>query len=314
MPQTPVPSAPLPTSPFPTLPLLRAGMMRATLRAADGGRVAALWREEADGRRTDIVVPMADGAHEPTQWPKAGCYPLVPWSGRIRDARFASGHRTIAVEPHPGSPHALHGFGHRIAWRVTALAGDRAELCLDHDPAAAPVHGWPWEFRAVQRLTLDPQGLEIAIAIVNTGDAAMPAGLGVHPFLVAGPADEVRFHAAGLWRTDAEGCALELVPRVGDAARRASGFDPLGETIQYGGFGGHAQLRRADGAVVTVTTAAPFDFLVLHAPAGTPYACIEPVSHAADAFNLAARGVAGSGARSLAPGETLAGRVRIALA
>jgi aldose 1-epimerase len=65
--------------------------------------------------------------------------------------------------------------------------------------------------------------------------------------------------------------------------------------------------------VVTVTSAPPLDFLVLHAPAGTPYACLEPVSHAADAFNLAANGIAGAGARRLAPGEILAGRVRIAL-
>lgn len=302
------------SGPSPALPVLRAGTMRATLRAADGGRVAALWREEADGRRTEIVVPMAAGGYEPTQWPKAGIYPLVPWSGRIRDARFALGGRSIVVEPHPGSPHALHGFGHRLAWQVTALTQDGAELRLDHDPAAAPVHGWPWRFRATQRLTLDPQGLEIAIEIANDGDAAMPAGLGVHPFLVAGPADQVEFRASTLWRTDAEGCALTPVARAGEAARRCSVFEPGGETIQYGGFGGLAALRRADGVVVTVTSAPPLDFMVLHAPAGTPYACIEPVSHAADAFNLAARGVGGSGARSLAPGETLAGAVRIALA
>ena len=303
----------MPQAALPDLPLLRAGRMHATLRAADGGRVAALWREDEAGQRIDVVVPMGDGAYEPTQWPKAGIYPLVPWSGRIRDARFPFGGRMIAVEPHPGSPHAMHGFGHRVPWRVVALSQDRAELRLDHEPDAAPVHGWPWAFRATQRLRLDPRGLEIAIEIVNSGDRPMPAGLGVHPFLVAGPADHVRFRATGLWTTDAEGCALSLTERPGLAAQRASGFAAAGETIQYGGFGGEATLRRADGLVGTVTSAPPLDFLVLHAPAGTPYACLEPVSHAADAFNLAANGIAGAGARRLAPGEILAGRVRIAL-
>ena len=123
-------------------PLLRAGAMRATLRARDGGRVAALWREESDGRRTEIVVPMPDGDYEPTQWPKAGIYPLVPWSGRIRDARFAFDGAEIAVEPQPGSPHALHGFAHRLPWRVVGLGADEAELELAHDPAAAPGAGW----------------------------------------------------------------------------------------------------------------------------------------------------------------------------
>ena len=54
--------------------------------------------------------------------------------------------------------------------------------------------------------------------------------------------------------------------------------------------------------------------LVLHVPVGAPYACIEPVTHVADAFNLAAAGVEGTGARVLQPGETLAGLVRLGLA
>jgi aldose 1-epimerase len=294
--------------------LLRAGPMRATLRARDGGRVAALWRAESDGRRTNIVVPMPDGDYEPTQWPKAGIYPLVPWSGRIRDARFAFAGTQIAVEPQPGSPHALHGFAHRIAWRVADLGADRATMELTHDPAVAPSHGWPWAFRATQRLALDPAGLAIEIALTNDSDRPMPAGLGVHPFLVAGPADRVRFRADALWRSDADGCAVACERRAGDAALRDGTLAPAGETIQFAGCDGHAELRRADGVRVVIESTPDFPCLVLHAPPGTPYACIEPVSHVADAFNLHAAGVAGGGMRILGPGETLAGRVRIGLA
>ena len=40
---------------------------------------------------------------------------------------------------------------------------------------------------------------------------------------------------------------------------------------------------------------------------------LEPVSHATDAFNLAARGVAGVDMRTLAPGQSLAGTMRVSL-
>ncbi len=43
-------------------------------------------------------------------WPKAGCYPLLPFSNRIRDGRFLWGGREIRLAPHPGQ-------ATRHAWR-----------------------------------------------------------------------------------------------------------------------------------------------------------------------------------------------------
>jgi len=43
------------------------------------------------------------------------------------------------------------------------------------------------------------------------------------------------------------------------------------------------------------------------------YLCLEPVSHVADGFNLAARGVAGTGAVLLPSGGVLRGQMTISL-
>ena len=119
---------------------LAFGAMRATVRAADGGRVASLWRDDPKGRRVDVLVPMAPGAYDPQIWPKAGCYPLVPWSNRIRDARFPFGGRTIALPPHPASaPHAVHGFAQTRPWQVTAAGESTLEMRYDHEPDAWPL-------------------------------------------------------------------------------------------------------------------------------------------------------------------------------
>src|SRR3954451_3881028 len=67
---------------------LAAGAMRAAVRPQDGGRLASLWREGPGNSRTDVLVPMAAGSFDPLVWPKAGTYPLVPYSNRIRNAAF----------------------------------------------------------------------------------------------------------------------------------------------------------------------------------------------------------------------------------
>jgi aldose 1-epimerase len=56
-----------------------------------------------------------------------------------------------------------------------------------------------------------------------------------------------------------------------------------------------------------------FGHLVVHRPDPPHYLCLEPVSHVANGFNLADAGVAGTGTRMLAPGESMGGQIRIAL-
>jgi aldose 1-epimerase len=288
---------------------LAAGPMRAVVRAGAGGRIAAAWREEPKGRRTDLLQPMPAGDFDPCAWPKGGCYPLVPWSNRIRDGRFVFRGRTVDLDYPSALPHGLHGFAQRGSWQVTAVTETDLTMIFRH--AAAP--GWPWTFEATQRVLLDGAGLTLEIAVTNTGTEPMPAGLGVHPYLACGAGDRLRLTAAVLWERDADMCATVARQLDAAAGRRD---DTLGadETVYLAGFEGVASLARHDGSRVVLETGAPFDHLVLHVPAGAPYACVEPVTHVADAFNLAAAGVGGSGFRVLEPGESLAGVVRMGLA
>ena len=55
---------------------------------------------------------------------------------------------------------------------------------------------------------------------------------------------------------------------------------------------------------------APFDFMVCYSP-DDPYVCVEPVSNATDAFNLAESGRTDTGMAVLQPGEVLRGVVRL---
>jgi len=289
--------------------LLKAGAMRATVRAQAGGRIAALWREEAGGRRIDILMPMADGGYDPFVWPKTGSYPLVPWSGFIRGSRFRFEGREVEVTPNPTSlPHAMHGFTQLRPWAVTAATDARLEMRYAH--AAGGEVPWPWSFEATQRLTLTPDGLTIEIAIKNLSDSAMPAGLGVHPFLMVRHGDRIRFAAREMWTADNTGFVTGTREPVAayDAVQDANAV-----TRHYADWDGRATIDRPDGTQIVISAAAPLDKLVFHVPAGGPYACLEPVSHVADAFNLEPAGVDGTGLRRLAAGESLAATAKIGL-
>jgi aldose 1-epimerase len=296
--------------PAPAVFGLKAGPMRALVRAGDGGRIAALWREDPKGRRTDVFVPMADGPYDPPAWPKAGCYPLVPWSNRIRGAAFRFGGREVRLPPHPASvPHAVHGFAQTRPWRVASAAEASLEMHYDHAPDA-----WPWAFSAVQRLSLDMAGLTLDIAVTNRSAEPMPCGLGVHPFIAVSPGDRIRFTAGVAWAQDDAGCGTQARALDPAESRHDRPHDATAVSDYRAGFDGMASIARGDGTRVVIETGAPFDHLVFHVPAGGAYACLEPVTHVADAFNLAERGIEGSGMRVLAPGQTLAGLVRIGLA
>jgi aldose 1-epimerase len=53
-----------------------------------------------------------------------------------------------------------------------------------------------------------------------------------------------------------------------------------------------------------------FAHTVVYVPPERDFVCVEPVSHLANAVNLAPVGVADTGLRILAPGETFSGSIR----
>ena len=53
--------------------------------------------------------------------------------------------------------------------------------------------------------------------------------------------------------------------------------------------------------------------LVVHRPPQGAYLCVEPVSHVTNAFNLAAKGMAGTGSMQLVCGETINGPMTLSL-
>ena len=291
-----------------TITIATAGLT-AQIAAEAGGRLARLsWRRRS-GDTVDIVVPMTSGL-APPGWPKAGAYPLVPYANRIAQARLSFLGRVHDVAPHPDAlPHSLHGQTHLEPWAGIRTGENQADLSIVCERSQA----WPWAFEARQRFTVQEDRLVVSLSLRNLDREPMPAGLGWHPyFLAAGPA-EVTFAADTWWPYAADFLPLGHSQPLANDLHPPLSLGNEGLTAYLGHWSGKAKLERDDGVRITVTADGIFDHLVLHHPAGAAYCCLEPVSHVANGFNLAADGVHGAGLRILDPGDELAGSVTVTL-
>jgi aldose 1-epimerase len=239
----------------------------------------------------------------------ASSFALVPFSNRIAAARFAFRGRVYQLQPNlPAEPHAIHGHGWQSPWAVEQASADRAGLTFTH-----AVSGTPLDYRARQTFALHDDGLEIALELTNAGAGPMPAGIGHHPYFSRTDGVNLRARLDHVWLPDERKIPQQRVP-LPAAWNFADGqpLAPLDLDHCFGGWDGRAELRWPELDRTLVIEAGPaFRHLVIYVPPGQDFFCIEPVSHVNDGFNLLERGIQGTGVRVLAPGQTLAGAIRL---
>jgi galactose mutarotase-like enzyme len=190
---------------MPALVALRSGSAEAVLDPAAGGRIAAL---RVDG--LDVLVTEGWG---PIAW---GCYPMVPWAGRLRDSvlRWRGEEHRLPEGLLP--PHAIHGTLVEVAWDVVEAGPAGATLAADLGPP------WPFGGRAVHRVLLGPAELRAELEVHAT-DRPMPAIVGWHPWF-----PRVLRDATGA--AVGEPVAVDLA--AGGMLRRGPDGIPTGEVVR----------------------------------------------------------------------------------
>ena len=162
--------------------LLRAGDVVARV-SARGGRLTSL--AIGDLEMLQQGVPY-------------GCFPMVPWCGRMRDGvlRFAgSTHRFEPDDP----PHALHGTARDHIWQVDEADDDRLRLRHELQP------WWPYAGTVTQTVSLEPTALAMTLRIASGGED-FPAQAGWHPWfrrrLTSDPAGALRVAFTPEWQEE----------------------------------------------------------------------------------------------------------------
>lgn len=228
----------------------------ATVRVdpAGGGRIASL---EVDG--VELLSPRLDAE----DWLRWGCFPMVPWAGRIREGRFSFGgvmHQLEVDFP----PHAIHGVGYRAGWE----ADGPSSIHLDLGKL------WPFGGRVEQHVELGDRSLMATMSVHAV--QRMPVMAGWHPCfrrrLSRGDEAELAVTGGYMWERDVAG-----IP-TGKRVPSAPGpwddcFDDVSTppVVRWPGFG---SIRlESNMASWVVYSEAPDLF------------CIEPQTDAPDSFN-----------------------------
>jgi aldose 1-epimerase len=155
---------------------LTAGDAEATVLPGNGGRIGGL---------------RVGGTELLRQGERYGCFPMVPWCGRIRDGRFGDG-AAVHQMPLNSPPHAIHGTARDAAWRTARVTADEAVLTYDL------VDPWPYSGRVTQVVALAEDGLTLSMS-VETYESSFPAQIGWHPWFnrtLDGAGAEIAFDPA----------------------------------------------------------------------------------------------------------------------
>lgn len=244
---------------------------------------------------------------------------LLPYSNRIRDARFTFEGQDVQLQPNTGSGLAQHGDVRNRPWTVTRVSDSHLVGTFDSRDHADI--NWPWAFTAQVEYRLHGPHLDTTVTLTSADTRDMPAGMGLHPYfqrLQDGIDPALAFDAPLTYDTDERsltvGGAREVRPQEDHRAPERVGTRQIDRT--FTAWDGVVRLDWSAGggpprALVQTADNAYSHLVVFTAPDGS--LALEPVSHATDAFNLAAQGVAGVDMRVLSPGQSLAGTARISL-
>ncbi|NBB62128.1 aldose 1-epimerase [Pseudomonas sp. ODNR1LW] len=277
---------------------MTAGDWCATVAPEQGGAILSLdWRGQA------VFRPTPEGAVDILE---TACFPLVPYANRIADARFNFEGREVRLTALDRfAPHALHGDGWLNAWAVETVSDAHIDMVLDWPgDVDADGAGWPWRWRARQSIRLSEGGLAVELAVTNTGDTVMPAGLGLHPYFHRTGDSRLSLSATGVWLTDPREIPERLAApgEVADWSRGLKLAEAPFVDHAYAGWNGVAMIE-GDGRRVVLRGGAGAEWAQVYAPVGADFFCVEPVTHRPDVLN-ALSGERGGLARLL-PGEEL---------
>ena len=212
------------------------------------------------------------------------CFPLAPYCNRIRDGRFSWGGRAVELPPNfLPERHPLHGLSWRRPWQVIDRGDAQAAMSDECDGSGL----WPWPYRAGQHVGLDERGCTITLALLNSGDEAMPVGLGLHPYFRRRPAARLQFAARAVLLNEAEllPTGIEAPPAHFGAFAEGAGLPHDTVDNCYRGWAGTVTIEDELGTIRMTATGARR--LHLFAPSDGSALCCEPVTHTPDALNRA---------------------------
>lgn len=273
--------------------MIKAGGMEAKI-SPEGGSILSLHFKKGD-KNIDLLKS-SDGK-------TPAMFPMIPYANRIRGGAFVYfGIKRSLPQTDKKVPDPIHGDGWMTKWEVSEQTEKSVTLSYNHEKGKG---GFPLPYAAEQTFSIHDKKLSIKLKATNTGDLPMPVGLGFHPYFKRTSDVKLQFRNRTVWANEA------LPPRNRPYKTPAEwsfeekkALGKLNCDLCFGNYDGTAVIEYpSEGFAVRMETKPETNHIMLFAPSGSDYFCLEPATQTTDAFNLASQGVIGTGIQTLEPGE-----------
>lgn len=232
-----------------------------------------------------------------------GSFIMAPWVNRIHEGRLVTSNGEFQL-PVDSGVHAIHGTVRQREWQIVSSEQESAEFRVGLESP------WPFRGHVVSRIKLNGASLRQTLEIHAADDEEreFPAGVGWHPwFRRSLRSDEVKVQvdAVAQWELD-----KKVVPSGEMSVTSATEKLREGASLEVGELDGCFQLGETRSAMLlwpelklTMTNSPEIMQAMIYSPEGS--VCVEPQTTTVNAFQLAARGVADTGTRSVSRGNPL---------
>jgi aldose 1-epimerase len=149
------------------------------------GEVAAVVTEVGAGLRTFTIGgrPYVEAFPLDSRPPRGAGTVLVPWPNRTAGGRWTwQGATQQLALNEPAAGNAIHGLLRYAFYEVVDRAADTITLAA----RVAPQPGWPVPLATQVRYAVAADGLTVTHTVTNIGAAAVPFGVGAHPYIRVG--------------------------------------------------------------------------------------------------------------------------------
>jgi aldose 1-epimerase len=203
-------------------------------------------------------------------------------------------------------PFAIHGFVARTdQWQLLEAKADAASAWVTSRLEIATQPDWmkQWPFAHTIEMTYRLQDgvLAVVTRVINHAAEPMPIALGYHPYLLLTDSPRAEWTVEAPARThwllsDAKLPIGETEPADRMFPNQSSSlkdvvFDDLFSDLARDAEGRSTVSVKGRRQQLDIVLGANYRALVLYAPAGQEFICVEPMAGITDALNLAHRGV-----------------------
>lgn len=289
---------------------LTAGKLTLVLSPAAGGCIVSY--RTADHGGVDLMRPHDPAAIAARNPRGLACYPLFPFSNRVRDGKFSFAGRAHQLALNfDTSPHAIHGNSWQAPWQVAAHDKGNAELVFAYKPQGQKGE-WPFAYTARQTFALGDTGLGATLVMTNDDSQTMPCGFGLHPYFPMTRTARLKVNVKGIWDSDETLIPFRNVP-VPPALDFAKG--PVLSQLEcdncFTGWDHRTMIEWPEHKTrLNITADKVFGHTVIYVPPHHEFFAFEPVSNSNNGFNQLAEGRKDTGVIALAAKASISGAMR----